>query len=304
LAIAAPRVQSASAPGAIAYVSQDGLRTISPGGLGGDVLIGANPVFPDVVWPPLSPAWSPDGRQIAYSRGAVSSTGYGVTEIWVADADGSDQHMVASADPRSTALLPTWSPTGRRLAYQVKGAAGAADRPGIYVIRRDGTDKRWLHDGRWPSWSADGKLIAFRRMRLPRRLGVIRPDGTGFRSLPWGNFVRWLEFSPTDPMQLAYTATGRVDPATGDVVQGTRGVFTLDLQRGRNRQIPPDRIRGLTPLSEPALTWVPTGRRLAFIERSTDLITIRRNGTHKRRVLTLQGIDPEEIIAAVRARRA
>lgn len=229
----------------------------------------------------MSPAWWHDGRYIAYSRGAESSAGYGVTEIWVAEADGSDQHMVASADPRSGALLPTWSPNGRRLAYQIKGAAGAADRPGIYVIRRDGTHKRWLHDGRWPSWSADGKLIAFRRMRLPRHLGMIRPDGTGFRSLPWGNFVRWLEFSPTNPMQLAYTATGRVDPATGHAVQGTRGVFTLDLQRGRNRQIPTHRIRGLAPLGDPALTWTPNGRRLAFIEGTTDLSTIRLNGTHR-----------------------
>lgn len=120
-------------------------------------------------------------------------------------------------------------------------------------------------------------------------LGRDPPGRLGLRSLPWGSFVRWSEFSPTNSRQLAYTATGRVDPATGHVVQGTRGVFTLDLQGDRNRQIPPDRIRGLAPLGEPALTWMPNGRRLAFIERSTDLVTIRLNGTHKRRALTLPG---------------
>ncbi|MBA2298706.1 MAG: PD40 domain-containing protein [Actinobacteria bacterium] len=49
-----------------------------------------------------SPAWSPDGSQIAYSTGST---------VAVMNADGSRVHRVADG------ITPAWSPDGKKLAY-------------------------------------------------------------------------------------------------------------------------------------------------------------------------------------------
>jgi dipeptidyl aminopeptidase/acylaminoacyl peptidase len=76
----------------------------------------------------FDPVVSPDGTQIAYSRGETPS---GVREIWVAAADGSDQRRVtASSTP------PAWSPDGNLLL--------ASDQQGWFTVRPDGTDRSAL----------------------------------------------------------------------------------------------------------------------------------------------------------------
>jgi hypothetical protein len=73
------------------------------------------------------PVVSPDGSQIAYSRG----DGQGLDEIWVAASDGSN--------PRRVALSltgPVWSPDGSLLL--------AEDSQGEFTVRPDGTDRTTL----------------------------------------------------------------------------------------------------------------------------------------------------------------
>ncbi len=100
------------------------------------------------------PAWSPDGRRIAYQ-------GYrdGTWRIWTMAADGSDQKAVTSGsfDDRE----PHWSPDGSKIAF-------SSDRSGNYdvwvldvasgattqVTRDPGNDML-------PTWSPDGREIAF-----------------------------------------------------------------------------------------------------------------------------------------------
>lgn len=85
-----------------------------------------------------APSFSPDGAQIAFT-----SDRDGNTEIYVMDADGSNQTRVttSSADESD----PTWSPDGTRLAFSRNNT--------IYTVKPDGTDPKAIVAGSQPSWS-------------------------------------------------------------------------------------------------------------------------------------------------------
>jgi Tol biopolymer transport system component len=64
------------------------------------------------------PAWSPDGSQIAYS---ADSNGDGWMELWLMNADGSNQHMLISYGSPYDALARSWSPDGHYIAFTKVG---------------------------------------------------------------------------------------------------------------------------------------------------------------------------------------
>ena len=121
------------------------------------------------------PAWSPDGRQIAY----VTTT----EQLWVVDADGTNKVRILQVSGQYC-HQPTWSPDGEHLAF-------ASDRDGnieICTVRRDGTDlARVTNDPGIdcrPRWSPDAQWILFSSNRGgDLDLYVVRPDGTGLRNL-------------------------------------------------------------------------------------------------------------------------
>jgi hypothetical protein len=101
-----------------------------------------------------TPAWSPDGRKIAF----VSDRD-GNSEIYVIHADGSEQRNL-TRQPASDSH-PSWSPDGRKLAF-VSRRDGNAE---IYVMNADGSELRNVtrtpSDDLDPAWSPNGRAIAF-----------------------------------------------------------------------------------------------------------------------------------------------
>ena len=89
----------------------------------------------------LSVAWSPNGRQIAFTRPNGDSV---ANEIVVMDADGRKLRSLTGNLPGG-GRDPAWSPDGRRIAYQ--------GLRGISIMNADGSGKRHLVDfGRLPEW--------------------------------------------------------------------------------------------------------------------------------------------------------
>ncbi|MGH3071981.1 MAG: TolB family protein [Gaiellaceae bacterium] len=174
----------------------------------------------------LSPAWSSDGRQIAWSH-----TG----EIWTMASHGSGQRrLVAKAkiwhehyspawhgstivysSSRVSAFntelfrvpakrltftkgsdgvlgddsMPDFSPDGRRIAF-----TSNRDQQGeIYVMNANGTgQKRLTHrpgDDWAPDFSPDGTKIAF--TQLPGTIWTMNADGSGLRKLTRGVDADW-----------------------------------------------------------------------------------------------------------------
>ena len=107
----------------------------------------------------LDPAWSPDGKLIAYD---YRPPGYSFQEIWVVGADGQRARQVTRL--REVSTRPAWSPDGRRIAFQSDVSGGHAE---IYSIGLSGKGLRretWSRiDTFDPDWSPDGRRIAFSR---------------------------------------------------------------------------------------------------------------------------------------------
>jgi TolB protein len=96
----------------------------------------------------LSPAWSPDGSEIAFACDCSGDSG-----VYVVDVAGGNQKKVAHGESNN----PRWSPDGSRIAYNTQ-------RGQIHVVDvTTGTDVQLTEEAENfdPAWSPDGQFIAF-----------------------------------------------------------------------------------------------------------------------------------------------
>ena len=145
-----------------------------------------------------NPAWSPDGRRIAFDRGGT---------IHVIESDGSNERPIGPGG------LPAWSPDGTRIVLIGAGSSGG----GIFVMNADGSKLTRLirsdfanpgsRDGvAWPEWSPDGRRISFVRAPEydsfePWAVYVMNADGSDPRNLDvlrsvGGSFAEVHSWSP------------------------------------------------------------------------------------------------------------
>ena len=142
----------------------------------------------------IEPAYSPDGARLAFV-GLRDSQRVGV---FVANADGSDPHLVSVG----VAAWPQWSPDSTRLAFR---SGSGSD---LVVVRADGSGERLISRRPLrivyspPRWSPSGALIAFTRGPAtevgnePFRSSIVvaHADGSGEQVV-----VRRFATSPVGP---------------------------------------------------------------------------------------------------------
>jgi Tol biopolymer transport system component len=142
------------------------------------------------------PAWSPDGRRIAFARAGDSTT----CGIYVMNADGLGLARLTTACGDMT---PAWSPDGGRIAF-AKWTLGSLST-GIYVMNADGSGVSRLTEGlqdEYPDWSPDGMRIAFNRTTEDpngdwfTQAYVMDTDGTGIRPLTTSGSAQFAESGP------------------------------------------------------------------------------------------------------------
>ena len=213
--------QFADKPYEVWSVRPDGsdLRQIDPGCPAG--------IPEDQICEESSPAWSPDGRRIAFGH-AYGKLKYIDNVEWIEvgavsimDADGSSfRQLTQLKRPTSSEdFQPVWSPDGKRIAFQRENStASPRGKRAIFVVNADGTGLRrvtpWRLDaGDHPDWSPDGRWILFRSpsFDLGGNIYAIRPDGTGLKQLT--DFAPGVEvlsssYSP-DGKSIVFSRTGK-----------------------------------------------------------------------------------------------
>jgi Tol biopolymer transport system component len=233
IGVAAPH-SSASQPiasGTIVFASPRAATFVRPAvytiGLDGR---GRRRVTPTLVGV-AAPAWSPSGRWIAFER-----TGIGT---YVVPARGGKPIRIAQ---RFVTGSPIWSPDSSRLAL----VAERRDAADLIVVRAGSWRSRRLVRNLFsrPSWSPDGRVIAFVNFTGEVRAVDVVTGRTRLlvAARPPASEVAW---SP-DARRLAYSHT---NPAAG-----IYEIYMADLSSGRQRRV----ARGLV---EPS--WSPDGARIA-----------------------------------------
>ncbi|HEX8189448.1 MAG TPA: DPP IV N-terminal domain-containing protein, partial [Pyrinomonadaceae bacterium] len=158
------------------------------------------------------PAWSPDGTKIAFVRDYSSAT----AQIWVMDADGSNQRNLTNTDwPFSR--FPAWSPDGSKIAFQRWND--------IWVMDADGSNQTQITfaaSGGYskPEWSPDGtRLVVTNGLNFEGEIFVMNADGSNITKIADGVHPTWQALPPLglitvhgpDPVlpgaELTYTLT-------------------------------------------------------------------------------------------------
>ena len=180
-----------------------------------------------------SPAWSPDGRTIAFAQDTTENR-----EVRDDASPGLFLYSLADSSTRPLATGfaqssdPVWSPDGRSIAFTC--SKGRGEESDVCVVPASGGTARnltgdWSLDPNGITWSADGKTLYFSAetngnvhlFSVAVSGGAVRPVTSGERQL------RGFTLS-TDSRSLAYTSS--------DVTHGTE-LYVTSLGRGQERRL-------------------------------------------------------------------
>ncbi len=190
---------------------------------------------------------SPDGMRVLFSR-----LDRGVINLWVLPTAGGTP--VKAVD--SQAMMGTWSPDGRDIAYLasspahnrlLKRALGSTGAPDVVVdpASIDPMQIEWSPTGEWIAYGKRGRGVT-----------LVSPDGKTTRDLAF-----------PAALAVAWARNGRTLYAVRRPNTEGSGVWSIDVATGHSQQ-----IRQLDPSIEVAVPWWP-GLRLSLNADGTRLLT-------------------------------
>jgi serine/threonine protein kinase len=275
---AKPPVQLTSGPGPDSFpsVSRDGTIAFLNSRSRNSLLLhslsdGANTTMGNNVSRLWAPSFSPDGKEIAYSRGEPD----GSWHIWIIPASGGEARQLSSG--KAPEIYPRFTPDGSTIyfctfgreplsiwrvatkggpATQVTLANAGSEAYGdvspdgrllvfartennvshIYTVPTDGSSAahRVLESpGTVPRWSPDGKWISFSPIRgFSSGIMIVHADGTGLRRLTENG--GWPVWWP-DGEQIGFQVTG---------ADGNAQLQVFSLKTGETRTLSELRFAG------------------------------------------------------------
>ncbi|MEJ2515177.1 MAG: Tol-Pal system beta propeller repeat protein TolB [Gammaproteobacteria bacterium] len=232
---------------------------------------GASPtVIAESPEPIMSPAWSPDGRRMAYV-----SFESGNSAVYVQELATGRRKPVSEAPGINGA--PAWSPDGRRLAMTLSGVDGNLD---VFVVNADGSGRQRVTTNpaidTEAAWAPDGRSLFF------------TSDRAGGPQI----YQRNLAGGPPRRVTFegVYNARPRVSPdgKTLAVVHNDRGnyrIAAVDLDRGTVRVLSDGR-------QDESPSFAPNGSLIIYATRDRGeavLAAVSVDGRVQQRIASTEG---------------
>lgn len=244
-------------------VFSDGLHLLTMKRLGGK----AELFFPQGVGFVRRPAWSPDGRRLAFET---------LAGIRIANARGHGRTLIGEGND------PSWSPDGERIAVEFDGgielitlATGKRDS----VLPDEGAgDVSKAH----PSWSPSGNTIAYAHDAATGAFGQLAFYDVATRRSRLTNLKIFgdIDWHPNG-RAVAYAGAGKCGGLRCPAIR------IYDIRTRKSRLLIEN---GISP------TWSPDGRWIAFVRRvrGSQEIFVARSGRSSARQLTREAGDDIE----------
>jgi len=217
------------------------------------------------------PAWSADGRMIAYSayRGDKAT-------LWLYSIFEGQRTLIFD---QGTTYSPSFSPDGRRIAFCSTAEDGSGD---IYIARLSGSDSSEVSQVRRltftnsvetaPTWSPTSRQIAFTSDRggTPQ-IYIMDAEGSNIERVSFGgNYFDGPAWSPTGDMIVYVSRVNQIFD-----------IYVLNLKTNRVIKLTESNARNESP------TWSPDSRHIVFtsnLSGSNQLWSIDTDGTNLRRL--------------------
>jgi TolB protein len=217
----------------------------------------------------LSPAWSSDGKWIAYTTYVNKKP-----DIFIQQTVGREKVAI---EEKGINITPSWVPG----QFTLSATMSFAGNQEIYLLTGSGKIIKKITDN-WasdlsPSWAPDAEKMAFVSNRTGAPQIYVQNIKTGQveRLTFEGNYNTQPSWSPTGD-RIAYTS-----------MAGSRNdIFTIDLKRRQPLQLTQDTGNNESP------SWSPDGSLIAFSstrEGPSRIYVMTAFGADQRRLLTMSG---------------
>lgn len=214
----------------------------------------------------LSPAWSSDGKWLAYTSYAQDNP-----DLYIRQVDGGPGHFFSREGINTT---PAWRPG----TFELAATLSFGGDPDIYLLTGDAKIVRKMTQ-KWgidtsPAWSPDGRRVAFTSSRAGSpQIYVMNADGGGVERVTFqGRYNSQPSWSPEGD-RIAYSA----------MENGEINIHVIDLE-SRN----PARLTYRSGRNE-SPSWSPDGSLIVFS-------STREGGVPRIYVMTAFGTDQRKLL--------